>query len=82
MNSFCITETRIVKRIPEKDADPHFIKNWRLLTLLNCDYKIASKAISSRIRTVIPKLINNDQTGFLKWKFIGENIILIDSIIH
>ena len=37
----------IVKRIPKKDADPNLIKNWRPLTLLNCDYKIASKAIAN-----------------------------------
>ena len=71
----------IIKLIPKKDADPHFIKNWRPLTLLNCDYKITAKAIANRIKTVIPKLINNDQTGFLKGRFIGENIRLIDSII-
>ena len=31
---------------------------------------------------MIPKLINNDQTGFLKGRFIGENIRLIDSVIN
>ena len=36
----------IIKLIPKKDADPHFIKNWRPLTLLNCDYKIATEAIA------------------------------------
>ena len=30
---------------------------------------------------VLPNLIDNDQTGFLKGRFIGENIRLIDSII-
>ena len=35
-----------------------------------------------RIQKILPKLINNDQTGFLKGRFIGENIRLIDSIIH
>ena len=72
----------IIKLIPKKDADPHFIKNWRPLTLLNCDLKIATKAIANRIKKVIPKLVNNDQTGFLKGRFIGENIRLIDSIIN
>ena len=72
----------IIKLIPKKDADPHFIRNWRPITLLNCDYKIATKAIANRIKRVIPKLINNDQTGFLKGRFIGENIRLIDSVIN
>ena len=77
-----ITQKRgIIKLIPKKDADPHLIKNWRPLTLFNCDYKIATKAIANRLKNVIPKLIDNDQTGFIKGRFIGENILLIDSII-
>ena len=43
----------IIKLIPKKDADPHFIKNWHPLTLLNCDYKIATKAIANQIKTVV-----------------------------
>ena len=81
--SLSITQRRgIIKLIPKKDAEPHLIKNWRPLTLLNCDYKIAAKAIANRIKSVIPKLINNDQTGFLKGRFIGENIRLIDNIMN
>ena len=64
----------IIKLVPKKDADDlHFIKNWRPLTLLKyCDYKISTKAIGNRIKTVIPKLIKNDQTGFLKGRFLEK----------
>ena len=42
-----ITQRRgIIKLIPKKDAKPYYIKNWRPLTLLNCDYKLAAKAIA------------------------------------
>ena len=71
----------IVKLIPKKDAELVLIKNWRPLTLLNFDYKIASKAIASRIKTFLPKLISDDQTGFLKGRCISENIRLLDSVI-
>ena len=77
-----ITQRRgIVKLIPKKDAEPYLIKNWRLISLLNCDYKIAAKAIANRLKQVLPKLIDNDQTGFLKGRSIAENIRLIDGII-
>ena len=77
-----ITQRRgIIKLIPKKDYESYFLKNWRSLTLLNCDYKIAAQAIANRIKTVIPRLINNNQTGFLKGRFIRENIRLIDCII-
>ena len=50
----------IIKLVPKKDADPNLFKNWRPLTLLNCDYKIASKAIANRIKTVLTELISDD----------------------
>ena len=71
----------IVKLIPKKDADLKLTKNWRPITLLNCDYKIATKAIASCIKTLLPNLISDDQTGFIKDRFIGENIRLIDSVM-
>ena len=70
----------IVKLIPKKDAEPYLIKTWRPISLLNCDYKIAAKAIANRLKQVLPKLIDNGQTGFLKGRSIEENIRLIDGI--
>ena len=72
----------IVKLIPKKDADPNLIKNWRPLTLLNCDYKIASKAIANRIKIVLPELISDDQSGFVKNSCISNNIRTLDSVIQ
>ena len=66
----------IIKLIPKKS------ENWTPLTLLDCDYKIATKAIANRLKTHLHKLINNDQTDFLKGRFIGENIRLIDSVVN
>ena len=48
----------IIKLIPKKDSDPSLIKNWRPITLLNSDYKIAAKAIANRIKKVFPDLID------------------------
>ena len=72
----------IIKFIPKKDSESYFVKNWRPIALLNSDYKIASKAIANRFQSVLPKIINSDQTGFLKGRFIGENIRLIDGLIN
>ena len=78
-----ITQRRgIIKLIQKKSIDPFYIKNWRPLTLLNTDYKVAAKAIANRIKTVLPKLMNIDQTGFMKGRFIGENTELIDGILQ
>lgn len=34
------------------------------------------------MKRVFPKIINNDQSGFLKGRSIAENILLIDGIIN
>ena len=47
--------------------------------MFNCDCKIIAKAVANRLKRLIPKLIDHDQTGFLKGRFIGENIRLVDA---
>ena len=77
-----LTQRRgVISLIPKKDKALQELKNWRPITLLNCDYKIASKAIASRLKAVLQNLIDNDQTGFLKGRSIAENICLINNVI-
>ena len=71
----------LITLLPKKNKHRQYLKNWRPITLLNCDYKIAAKSIATRLKKVLPHLINNDQTAFLKGRFIGENIRLINSVI-
>lgn len=77
-----ITQRRgIISLIPKKDKALDELKNWRPITLLNCDYNIASKGIASRLKTVLPTLIDKDQACFLKGRSITENICLINNVI-
>ena len=64
-----------------KKGDRQLLKNWRPISLLNSDYKIATFALGNRLHKVLPKLINSDQTGYVKNRFIGCNIRLIEDII-
>ena len=55
----------IIRLIPaKKDKDPSYLKNWKPLSLLNVDYKIATKALALRLKKVLPQVINNAQTGY------------------
>ena len=49
--------------------------------MLNVDYKIATKTIAKQLEPLLPKLIYPDQTGFIKGRYIGENIRLISDIM-
>ena len=50
--------------------------------MLNTVYKIGSGVIANRIKKVLPTLINNDQTGFIAGRYIGENIKLLFDIME
>ena len=63
-------------------TDTQYLKNWRPVTLLNVDYKIATKTIALRIENVVPHLINPTQTGYVKGRFIGESFRLIFDIME
>ena len=72
----------LITLLPKKNKPRQYIKNCRPITLLNCDYKIAAKSIATRLKNVLPHLINDDQKGFLKGRFIGENIRLINNVFE
>ena len=71
----------LITLIPKEDGSLLDLSNRRPITLLNVDLKIASKAIAKRIEPTLPNLIHSDQTGFLKGRYMGENIRLISDIM-
>ena len=73
----------VITCIPKEGKDKTLLRNWRPITLLNIVYKIASSRIAGRLMTVLPQLINVDQKGFLKGRYIGESIrLLYDTLLY
>ncbi len=71
----------IITLIQKKEKIRLLLKNWRPMFLLNSDYKILTKALAIRLCFELPHIINKDQTGYIKGRFIGCNIRLIEDII-
>ena len=65
----------IITLLPKKDKPTDVLNNLRPVTLLNVDYKIATKVIANRLAKVLPDIICPNQTGYVKNRYIGENII-------
>ena len=71
----------IITCIPKDNELKTFLKNWRPLTLLDTVYKLASRSIANRIKTVLDLIINIDQTGFIKGRSFVENKRVIYDIM-
>lgn len=74
-------KTGIITLIPKKGGDLLELGNWRPITLLNTDFKIFSKALSKRIQPCMKEIINENQTGFIRGRTIGTNIINTQTIL-
>ena len=71
----------VITCIPKEDKPKQLLRNWTPITLLNTSYKIASSCIAARIKAVLPKIIHNDQKGFMKGRYIGENLRLLYDVL-
>ena len=72
----------VIVLIEKKDKDKKFLKNWRPISLINADARIASKAIALRIKKVIGKLVHWDQTAYVGNRNTGESVRLISDILE
>ena len=56
-------------------------RNWRPITLLNVDYKIASHAIAGRLLKVIHLVVNPNQTCSVPGCYIGDSVAFLRDIV-
>jgi hypothetical protein len=78
IDSFATAQIRI---IPKK-GDTTKLKNWRPISLLSNFYKILSRAINNRLKTVVNRVLSRAQKGFTKSRQIQEVILNLDENIN
>ena len=55
--------------------------NYRPISLTNYDYKIIAFILARRLQIVMPNLIDESQTAYLKKRYMGTNVRLIMDIL-
>ena len=65
-----------------KQGDRLDLKNWRPITLLNIDYKIASRALVEQLRQVIHAVVAPDQSCGVHGRYVSENISFLHDVVH
>jgi hypothetical protein len=67
--------------IPKKQGANNF-NQFRPINLCNFYYKIISKILVNRLRPLLPKIIDPSQAAFVPGRWIGENVVLAQEIVH
>lgn len=64
----------IISVIPKMGKDKRECSSYRPISILNMDYRLFTSIIAERLKNIIPEIIDEDQTGFLKNRQIQDSI--------
>ena len=73
-------ETHIVL-IP-KVKSPTKVSEYRPISLFYVVYKLASKVLAKRLKTLLPSLITENQSAFLSERLIIDNVLVAFEIMN
>jgi hypothetical protein len=71
----------VITLVP-KAKEANIIKQYRPICLLNVDYKWLTKALTSRLTPIAKKIIDPNQTGFIKGRNILEGVVILHEVLH
>lgn len=57
-------------------------EKFRPIALCNVIYKIISKVIANRLKSILPGIISEEQLGYVEGRQILDNILLAQEMIH
>jgi exonuclease III len=64
----------IITLLPKEGKDMEDIKNWRPITLSNCDAKIITKALTIKVSKVLDSIIDVSQTAYVPGRAVADNL--------
>lgn len=72
--------TTILALIPKK-TDARMMKDFRPISCCNVLYKVISKILANRLKTILPSFIAPNQSAFIKDKLLMENLLLATELV-
>ena len=72
----------LITCLPKTGKARDLLKNWRPISLLNTSYKLISLCITNRLKSVLSKIISEEQKGFLEGRCISDCTRLMYDLIY
>ncbi|KAM1735540.1 hypothetical protein ACFX12_014001 [Malus domestica] len=73
--------TTIITLVP-KVPNPSTMGDFRPISCCNTMYKIISKVLANRLKSILPHIISKSQTAFVHGRRIGDNILLVQELLR
>eukprot|EP00253_Pinus_taeda_P014252 PITA_14252 len=75
------TNSTFLALIP-KEKGANYFNIFRPISLCNIGYKVITKMIANRLKIFLPKIIPDNQGGFIKGRQLVDNFVLVQEAIH
>jgi hypothetical protein len=75
------TNSAFLALIP-KEKGANAFNRFLPISLCNIGYKMITKVIANRLKSILPTIILENQGGFVHGRQIGDNFILVQEAIH
>ena len=67
-------QSSYLRLIPKEGKPNNILKNWRPITLSNCDYKIITKTLAKKLTNAVASIIGPTQTAYIPGRQITDNL--------
>ena len=72
----------VITLIEKKGKDKRYIQNWRPISLINVDAKVASKCLALRLIKVIHTLVDSHQIAYVRRCNIRESVRFVEDLLE